>query len=161
MALSPDRKDLGAGGLFLGFGVAALVLARDLPVGTAVRMGPGYFPTVLGALLALVGAAVVLRALLHRSPPAGSGEVAPPPAPFAWRPLLVISAATALFGLLLRGAGLVPATAVLVIGSAWASPKFSLRSAVPLAVGAAVFCALVFVKGLGVPMPIFGSWFGG
>jgi hypothetical protein len=177
MVFSPDRKDLGAGGIFLAFGAAALGLARDLPMGTAGRMGPGYFPTVLGGLLALVGAAVMARAVLRGlragspalaqdpAPPAPAG--APPPAPagreppFAWRPLVLVTAATAAFGILLRGAGLVPATLVLVIGSAWASPKFSLRTAVPLAVGSAIFCALVFVKALGVPLPIFGSWFGG
>jgi hypothetical protein len=177
MAFSPDRKDLGAGGIFLGFGVAALGLARDLPMGTAGRMGPGYFPTVLGGLLALVGAAVIARAALRglRAGPAdGAGAppaaapAGPPPRPpagreppFAWRPLVLVTAATAAFGMLLRGAGLVPATVVLVIGSACASPRFSLRTAVPLAVGSAIFCALVFVKALGVPLPIFGSWFGG
>jgi hypothetical protein len=177
MPFLPDRKELGAGGMFLGFGAAALGLARELPMGTAVRMGPGYFPTVLGGLLALVGAAVIARAVLRglrASPADGAGEPgsataagaapAPPSAgrepPFAWRPLILVTAATAAFGILLRGAGLVPATMVLVIGSAWASPRFSFRTAVPLAVGSAIFCALVFVKALGVPLPIFGSWFG-
>ncbi len=154
MPLALDRKDLGAGALFLGFGLATVLLGRDLPMGTAVRMGPGYFPTVLGVLLALIGLAVLLRALLRKPSPSPSSP------PFAWKPLLLITGATALFGLLLRGAGLALATAALVLTSAWASPRFSWRAAVPLALAAAVFCALVFVRALGVPMPIFGHWFG-
>jgi hypothetical protein len=153
MAGIANRKDLGAGALFAGFGVAALLLGRDQPMGSAVRMGPGYFPTVLGGLLVLIGLAVGLRALVR---PAG----APAEAPIAWKPLLLVTAATVLFGLLLRGAGLAPAVTGLVLVAARASARFSWRAAVPLALGSALFCALVFVKALGLPIAIFGGWFG-
>jgi hypothetical protein len=151
-----SRQELGSGALFLTFGLAAILLGRDQPMGTAVRMGPGYFPTVLGALLALVGVAVIVRALVR--PPVTDPVDRPP---FAWKPLLLVTGATALFGVLLRGAGLVPATIALVLVSARASARFSWRASLPLAVVSAVFCALVFIKALGVPMPIFGSWLGG
>jgi hypothetical protein len=115
-------------------------------------MGPGYFPTVLGGLLLLVGVALVVRSLIR--PGARL-------APFAWKPLALVTASTALFGIVLRGAGLVPATLVLVVASAWASRRFSWRSSLLLAGAAAIFVSLVFVEALGVPMPILGSWMTG
>ena len=70
-------------------------------------------------------------------------------------------AATVLFGLLVRGAGVVISIVVLVLMSAYASVKFRWGPSIALAVGLTVFCVLVFIKGLGIPLPIFGPWFGG
>ena len=65
-----------------------------------------------------------------------------------------------LFGVLVRGAGLVPSLILLVLTSAWASDKFKIKTALLLAVLTSVFSALVFVKGLGLPFAIVGPWFG-
>jgi hypothetical protein len=127
------------------------VLARDYPLGTTFKMGPGYFPTVLGALLALVGLITVLRGLLR--PGAAVGAL-------AYREILLVLTATVLFGVLLRGAGLIVAVVLLVMVSAYASRYFRWGTAVALAAGMAAFCVLVFVKALGLPLPILGPWFG-
>lgn len=145
-------KDFWSGLLFLAFGIAAFVVARNYPMGTATRMGPSYFPTVLGALLALIGLVVLVRSFVVR------GE---PIAGFAWRPLAYVTVSTVLFGVLVRSGGLVLSLVILVLLSAWASRNFTWRAAVALAVGLTVFSALVFVKALGLPMSILGVWLGG
>jgi len=151
-SLIHSPKDFWAGLIYLAIGLGAIYLGRDLKMGTGLQMGPAYFPTVLGALLSFIGLISLIRSFL------GKGEPIPK---FAWRPLLLITAATVVFGLLVRGAGLVIALPLFVIMTAFASVKFRWGPALTLAVGATVFCALVFVKGLGVPLPLIGRWFGG
>lgn len=133
------------------FGASAVLLARDYPFGSTFKMGPGYFPTVLGVLLVLVGLVVTLRGLLQPGTAVGA---------FAWRQILLVLAATLSFGLLLRGAGLIVAVLILVMVGTYASRFFHWGAAVALAAGMAAFCVLVFVKALGMPMPMLGPWFG-
>ena len=147
-----DVRDFWSGVIFGGAGLAAVVFGRELSMGTATKMGPGYFPTVLGMILALIGLALVVRAFLVR------GERL---AGFAARPLLLVLGATVVFGLTLRGAGLVVALIVLVLVSAAASRLVEWRSTAIVAVGLALFSALVFVKVLGLPIPVLGRWLGG
>ena len=146
-------KDFWAGLIFCVTGAAAVVLGRESSMGTATRMGPGWFPTVLGGLLALIGAALVMRALVSR----GGERVGA----FAVRPLVLILGATVLFGVVVRGTGLIVAIVALVMVSAAASRLVRWPAAVALALGLAVFSGLVFVKVLGLPMPLVGRWFGG
>ena len=144
-----NPKDFWAGLMYLGFGIATVVIARDYPLGTATKMGPAYFPIILGSLLMLVGALALIRAFRT------TGAAVEP---FAWRGLILITASVVLFGALARGAGLVPAIVVLVLLSAKASVKFHWASALALAAGLAAFCSLVFTKALGVPLPLVGPW---
>ncbi|GAB3547658.1 tripartite tricarboxylate transporter TctB family protein [Noviherbaspirillum agri] len=146
-----NPRDFWSGIIFLVFGVAAVVIGRDYTMGTAGRMGPAYFPTVLGALLAIIGAISVVRSLLRSGMPLEK---------FAIRELILILVAVLLFGFLVRGAGLVVAVPALIVISAFASAKFRLLPAVLLAAGLTAFAILVFVKALGLPMPMLGSWFG-
>lgn len=146
-----NPKDFWSGIMFLLFGLAAVVIARDYTMGSAGRMGPAYFPTVLGWILAAIGAIALLRSFMT------SGEGVEK---FAMKELLLVLVAVLLFGALVRGAGLVAAVIVLIVLSAYASTKFRWTSALALAVGLAVFSVLLFVKALGLPMPILGSWFG-
>ena len=106
---------------------------------------------MLGVLLSIIGAIAVIRSLLQ------PGEAI---SKFYVRELVIVLSAVLLFGFLMRGAGLVPAVLVIVMLSAWASPKFRLGQAAMLAVGLAIFAVVVFVKLLGLPMPIFGPWLG-
>lgn len=145
-------KDFWAGIIFIFFGLAAVVIGQDYQMGTAGRMGPAYFPTILGGLLALIGVASVVRSLLRPGEAIGT---------FHLKSLLLILVAVVLFGVLMRGAGLAPAIVVLVVLSAYASPSFKLGHSLLIAVGLAAFSALLFVKLLGLPMPIFGPWLGG
>ena len=144
-------KDFWIGIIFLFFGLAAVIIGRDYSMGTAGRMGPAYFPTVLGALLAIIGLIGVVRSFLHE------GEAI---AKFHIKELALVLVAVLLFGFLMRGAGLVPAAIVLIVMSAFASPKFTWGATLLLAVGLAIFAVVLFVKLLGLPMPIFGPWLG-
>ncbi|MFC7518074.1 tripartite tricarboxylate transporter TctB family protein [Herbaspirillum sp. GCM10030257] len=146
-----NPKDFWSGVIFIGIGLAAILIGRDYSLGTTGRMGPGYFPTILGALLAVLGSVSVLRSLLR---PGESLER------FAVKSLLLVLIGVLGFGLLMRGAGVVPAIVGLVLIGACASVKFKLLPSLLLAAGLAIFSALVFVKGLGLPMPILGTWFG-
>ena len=147
-----DPRDFWSGVIFAATGIGAVVLGRESAMGTATKMGPGYFPTVLGVLLALVGFALVARAFVTRGAPMRG---------FAVRALVLVLAATVLFGVVVRGAGMVVALIALVLVSAAASRLVRWRSTVALAIGLAAFSALVFVKLLGLPIPLVGRWLGG
>ena len=142
-------KDFWTGSIFLFVGLAAIIIGLDYPMGNAGKMGPAYFPTVLGGLLALIGLAAVIRSLVRRGEAVGK---------FYLKELILVLASVLLFGFLIRGAGLIAAVFVLVLLSAYASPKFRWGPALLLAIGMATFSVLVFVKLLGLPMPIIGPW---
>jgi putative tricarboxylic transport membrane protein len=120
-------------------------------MGSALKMGPAYFPTMLGWLLVLIGAISVIRGLVIRGTPVGG---------FAVKGLLMVVGATLLFGFTVRGAGLAVALPILVIFSAAASSRFRFVPTLLMAAGLTLFCVLVFIKGLGVPLPVIGHWFG-
>ena len=146
-------KDFWAGLMYSGFGGAALLIARDYGMGSASRMGPGYFPTVLGGLLLVIGVTSLLRGFLTKGEPLGA---------IAWKGMILVSGATVAFGLLLRPLGLIAALLGLILISALASVKFRLEAkAIAAMVGLIVFCGLVFVVGLGLPTPLLGTLLGG
>jgi hypothetical protein len=145
-------KDFWSGLIFGGVGLATVFFGRESSMGTATKMGPGYFPTVLGMLLALLGLGLVVRAFIT------TGDPIPR---FAVRPLLFVLGATILFGIVIRGTGIVVSVIALVLISAAASRVVVWRSALALAVGLAGGSAIVFVKLLGLPIPLLGRWFGG
>ena len=151
---SPVRspREFWAGAIYAAIGGAAIIIGRDYGMGSAMKMGPAYFPTILGALLAAIGAISVVRSLLVSGPPIAA---------FAYRGLAMVVASIIVFAILARGAGLIVATFALVIVSARASVKFSWPQSIALAAGLVAFSALVFIMGLGVPLPLRGSWLGG
>jgi hypothetical protein len=143
-------KDFWTGLIYVAFGAVALWLGANYNMGTAGRMGPGYFPKVLAAILIVLGTISVARSFVSKGAPVE---------PIALKPLVLLLLASALFGLLINRAGLIVALLALVLVSAAASREFKFSwSALLGLVGLVVFCALVFVKGLGVPMPIIGTW---
>jgi len=146
-----NPKDFWTGIIYFLFGVLAFIIARGYPMGTALKMGPGYFPTILSVLLVLIGTIALVRSFLKPGTPVGR---------FTVKGLLLVAVSTVLFGLLLRKAGLIIALPVLVLASAYASREFRWRQSALLAAGLTVFCALIFLKGLGVPIPLVGPWFG-
>ncbi|MBB4143153.1 tripartite tricarboxylate transporter TctB family protein [Rhizobium rhizoryzae] len=145
-----STKEFGSALLYGALGIAGFVIATDYGFGTAGRMGPGYFPRIISSLLILVALVSLLRSFRLDGEPVG---------PVNWKGLLLVTASVCLFGLLLTGAGLPVALTVLLLVSALASDHFALsvRSLAALVALVAV-CTLVFVKGLGVPMPLTGSW---
>ncbi|MBI5584699.1 MAG: tripartite tricarboxylate transporter TctB family protein [Deltaproteobacteria bacterium] len=153
---SPIRsiKDFLTGLIYVAIGTGAVLIAilGDYKIGTALRMGPAYFPLVLCFLLIGIGLISLIRSFIQPGTPIGT---------FAVKGLVLVVVPTFLFGLLVRGVGLIVALPLLVLVSSYASREFRWGSALVLAAGLTVFCGLVFLKGLGVPLPIWGSWFGG
>ena len=147
-----STKDFWSGALYIFFGAMALIVSRDYGMGTALRMGPAYFPSLLGALLILVGAISVIRSFIIQGTPIGD---------FALTQLAIVVGSVILFGALVRGLGLAIALPLLAVGSAYASSRFRWTASILMAAGLTVFCILVFLKGLGVPLPLIGSWLGG
>lgn len=147
-----NPKDFWSGVIFVAVGVAAVAFGRNHPMGTAMSMGPAYFPTVLGGLLTLIGLIAVLRSLVRPGEPVGR---------LAYSKAGLVTVSTVLFGFLLRPLGLAGAILLLVMVSAYASRRFSWPAAVTLAGGLAAGCAVAFVKLLGLPIRILGTWFGG
>jgi hypothetical protein len=145
-----NPKDFWAGLIYLAIGLSAVYIAQDYRMGSAIKMGPGYFPTMLGGLLALIGTVSLIRSFVRPGEAIGT---------FALKGLVLIVAGTALTGFLIRHAGLVVALPLLVIITAYGSIKFRWGAALALAAGLTVFCAVVFVKALGLPVPLFGTWF--
>lgn len=143
-------KDFWTGVIYIGFGTAALWLGQDYKLGAAGRIGPGYFPLIVASLLVCLGAISLVRSLVSEGEPVER---------IVWKPLLLILLANASFGYLLPRAGLVFALLVLCLVGAAASKEFRFDGkATAGLLGLIAFCAVVFVKGLGVPMPIIGSW---
>jgi hypothetical protein len=150
--MNRNPKDLWTGVLFIAVGLAAIIFVRNHQMGTAMRMGPAYFPTMLGLLQVMIGIAVMLRAFVRPGLPLGQ---------FALGKVAWIVGAIVLFGMLLRGLGLIAAIVVIVVLSAYASKNFRWPVALTLAVGIAVCSAIIFVLLLGIPIPMIGTWIGG
>jgi hypothetical protein len=138
-------KDFVAGLLFLFFGGVAAWVARDYPMGSALRMGPGYFPLILGVLLALLGIAICIRGLAVR------GE---PIEPMRLRPLLLILGAVGLFAAGIEIAGIVVLTVVAVIVAAAASTESRPGEVVLLLVVLLALSVGVFTYALGLPFKL-------
>jgi putative tricarboxylic transport membrane protein len=139
-------KDFLAGLIFVAFGVAAIVLGSAYPLGTAARMGPGYFPRILGILLIVLGAALALRAL----------RLAGPPLPgWKWRPVLVVLGSVIVFGIVVTHLGLVLSTVGLIVASSAASREFRAKEALISGVVLAALAVGVFVIGLKLVIPIW------
>ena len=143
------NKDFWAGAMLIGTGALAVIVARNYAFGTSLRMGPGYFPSVLGGILILFGLYLVAQGL--RSNEKIEGRWSP-------RALVVLPLSLVMFGLLMEYAGFVPALMVLIVGSASAGSEFKLTEVLMLAVGLTAFAVLLFIYGLGLPYPLFTAW---
>lgn len=136
--------DFWAGLMFIAFGVGFMIVARNYAMGTAVRMGPAYFPMVLGALLAIIGLAIFVKSF------ATNGPRVPP---IVLRPMILILAAVVLFGVFLKPLGLIVSSAILIGLGAFGGHEFKSKEVAILYAVLVVFSVLVFVKGLGLPIP--------
>ena len=139
-------RDFWAGLLFVGIAALFMALASQYRFGEAHRMGPGYFPIMVGALLAILGMVVAARALVFDGPPLPR---------FNPRPLLVTLLAIVLFGATIETLGLAAAIAVLVMVSAYADRDVRLLQSIALAVLLIVFSIASFVWLLGLPLPVW------
>lgn len=146
-------QDVTLGLIFAATGATAGAIAVGYPMGTSGRMGPGYFPVIISALLVLVGIVLLVRSRHDTSEAIRS---------LPWKPLLIVPGAILLFGLLAEGLGLPLDVLLLTIGCAAASHRFRLTwQAVAGAVAFSAFCTVVFVRLLGLPFPVVGTWLQG
>ena len=146
-----DAKDFWSGVMFAAFGLGFVAFARQYDMGTAARMGPAFFPTVLGGLLLLLGVVIAIKGLTAKT---NDGKVDR----FHFKPLVLVLGAVVAFGLLLRPAGLLGSIAALVIISSLGSDEFKLRDVLLLTVGLAILVLVVFIYGLGMTVPVLPSF---
>jgi putative tricarboxylic transport membrane protein len=139
-------KDFWAGLIFVAIGAGFIALAQQYRLGDMHRMGPAMFPTLVGALLAVLGAAIVLRSFLL------DGESVPR---FHARPIGVSLLAIVLFGIALQWLGLVAAVAVLVLVGSYATRDVRPLENLALAAVMIVFSVAVFVWLLGLSLPLW------
>lgn len=139
-------KDFYAGLMFFLVGLFALVLAFQYPLGTAARMGPGYFPRVLGGILMVLGLLLSSRAFRLKG-----AHVTP----FAWKAIGLVMGAVSIFAAIVTTAGLVVATMVLIVISGLASKEFNLKESLISSVILSTAAVLLFIVGLKLQFPIF------
>jgi hypothetical protein len=141
-------KDFWSGLMFCGFAAVGILAARGYSLGAAGKMGPGYFPLLLGLVLGALGAILIGRSVILDGEPVPRFHVVP---------LAIIAVAVCLFGLLIEPLGLVVALAVLTVLTAWAGPQFRLTETLALTLALIIFSVGVFVYGLGLPLAIWPS----
>ena len=146
MSFIRNPKDFYSGLLFIAFGVGAIVIGSNYALGTAARMGPGYFPRMLGILLIVLGGALALRALRVQGSPLPGWK---------WRPTLIVLGSVVLFGVIVNRVGLVLSTIILILLSSAASTEFRPKEAVISGVLLAGLTVAVFVIGLKLQLPIW------
>ena len=151
LRLIRNPKDFYAGLLFMSFGLAAMVLSGSYPIGSAARMGPGYFPRVLGTLIIGLGAVLSMR---------GFRSTSELQATWHWRPLVVVLLSVGFFSLTAQWLGLAVSGLGLVFLSSVASPEFRLKEALISGVILGLAAVVVFVYGLGMPLPVWPTFIG-
>lgn len=135
--------DLLTGLLFLALGGFVIIYGMRYPIGSAVRMGPGYFPLLTSILLVLLGVVLVARSYVRPGKTIGT---------LALRPLLVVLTATLAFGLLIERTGFLVASVVLVFVSRFADRGFRFGEVAALAIFLTALIAAIFRYGLGLPL---------
>lgn len=158
-----SQKDFYSGLMFMGAGGAFAWGATNYSIGTGASMGPGYFPLVLGTLLALVGAVITFKALVLET--AGGDKIGK----WAWRPLCYIIGANVVFGILLAGLpsihlpafGLIVAIYALTFVASMAQADWKFRSTFMLATLLAVGSYLIFVLALKLQFPVWPAFITG
>jgi hypothetical protein len=147
-------KDFSLGIIYLAAGASGFWMARELPFGSGARMGAGYFPTIISSLLFLFGLVSVIRGFVL-----GGGR---PIEVIAWKTLPLIVGSVLAFAVLIDDVGLLIAGLVLLLLCAVASVRFRFSWVALLgAITLVVTCKLLFIDGLGVPMPAVGPWLTG
>ena len=140
-----SNKDFLAGLMLIGTGGAAIFFAREYPMGSALRMGPGYFPIVLGGIMIAFGIYVMAQGFIKQEKVEGS-----------WSPraLIILPLAAVVFGYLMEEAGFIPALLALIIVSAAAGDEFKWIEVLVMAVALTAASVGLFIYGLGLPYPL-------
>ncbi|MFM9991751.1 MAG: tripartite tricarboxylate transporter TctB family protein [Burkholderiaceae bacterium] len=158
-----SQKDFFSGLMFGVVGIAFAWGATNYTVGSAARMGPGYFPLLLGVILAIFGAIIMLYSLVVETT---DGEKI---TGFVWRPIVYILGSNVAFGILLGGLpklglppmGLIAAIYALTLIASKAGTEFKLKDVLILATGLSVLSYLAFIKLLNLQMPVWPTFITG
>jgi hypothetical protein len=146
LASPGGNADFWAGVMFMAFGAVAVYMSRNYPMGSAMRMGPGYFPHYLGLMLMGIGLVVGIKGLLRPGETVG---------PWAFRPLLALGVGIVSFGLAIEPLGFVPALSLLILLSTFAgrdSRPLEVLILIAVLVAGAVG---IFIYGIGLPYRLF------
>jgi ABC-type Zn uptake system ZnuABC Zn-binding protein ZnuA len=141
-----NPRDFWSGALFIAIGIATVILGSRYALGSAARMGPGYFPRILGLLLVLLGGILAVRATQ------ASGPAVPR---FKWRPLVIVLGSVVLFGAIVRTVGVALSTVILIVLASAASHEFRPVEATIAGIALAALAVGVFVIGLQLQLPIW------
>jgi hypothetical protein len=145
-----NNRDFFAGVMYISVGALGMWIARDYPFGSALRMGPGYFPTVLGGIMVAMGIYVLVLGIRNNEKMKGTWSL---------RALFILPIATVVFGFLMEEAGFIPAMLALIPMSAAASKEFKWLEVIPLTIGLTIVCMAGFIWALGLPYPLIkGLW---
>lgn len=149
-ALRKAFGDIIAGTIFVAFGLAFALQSLTYEVGTPFRMGPGFFPLLLGGSLVVLGLLVVASGFVSER------EESPGPVP--WRGVVFITLAFIFFGLTVRGLGVVPSLLVTTLLGGLASVRVRPLTALVIAALLTGLSVVIFVVALQLRLPLFGPW---
>jgi hypothetical protein len=143
-----SQVDFWGGMLFIGFGLLAILVARDYPMGSAMRMGPGYFPTYIGLALVALGAWIAADGFRVEGERVGS---------FPWRAIVLLSIGFSTFAWSIDHLGFIPALAIVILTTSLAGAEFRWKEILVEMVVLIAGCWAIFIYGLELPFPLF--WF--
>jgi hypothetical protein len=146
MARISHPKDFWSGLIFIAMGVFAIVYGSKYALGSAARMGPGYFPRILGILMMALGLILALRALKIHGRPVPKWH---------WRPTVLVLGSVVLFGSIVKIVGMAISTVILIMVASAASHEFRPKEALISGVLLAALAVGVFVVGLNLQLPIW------
>ena len=147
-----NHRDFWSGIMFLALGVLFTIFSQAYQLGTPARMGPGFFPTMLGILMALLGIGIAWRATARSAGKADLEAV-------GWRELFLVLLAVGVFAAALPYLGMVVSVTLLIAISAFASHEFNWKETAISVIVLLVMSELVFVKGLELQFPVFPKFF--
>lgn len=153
MRMHDARKDLAAGAVFVGFGLAFALTSSTYEIGSALRMGPGFFPLVLGGVLVVLGVLIAISGYLA----ADRSEIGTVP----WRALVLLLGAIGFFGFTVRDLGLVPSLFASVLLAAFAGRGVRPVPALVIAASLTALSVVIFVYALQLRLSLIGPWLGG
>ena len=148
-----SQRDFWSGLMFVVVGVVFAVGATNYSMGTSARPGAGYFPLLLSAIMAILGAIVLFKSLTIETP---GGD---PIGDIAWRPLVVIVVAIAVFGFMLERLGMVLTIPVLIVISSVAGDEFKWKGVLANAAVLTFGSWVIFVWGLKLTIPLWPKFF--
>ena len=156
-----SQKDFFSGLMFMSVGAAFAWCATKYSVGTGARMGPGYFPLMLGVLLAVLGSVITFKSLVVET--TGGDKIGS----WAWKPLIFIILGNLTFGVLLAGLpsiklpamGMIVGIYVLTFITSMAEPGWKVRNTFILATVLAIGSYMAFVVVLKLQFPVWPAFF--